>query len=189
MEALARWLEGHARPVLGFAVLGAIVAGIFGFSVAGRLSPYGVDDPATQSVQVRHRFAQITKHQIEAGVIAVVRTQGVRSPQGTATVTRVEHELARGPDVARVVTFLQTHNPAMVSRDGRDTYLLGYFKPYSDKRIADDARQIEHRFASRDVILGGSAIANAEVNSHVSHDLARAELFVFPLVFLLSLLF
>ena len=25
MEALARWLHAHARPVLGFAVLGAIV--------------------------------------------------------------------------------------------------------------------------------------------------------------------
>jgi RND superfamily putative drug exporter len=78
----------------------------------------------------------------------------------------------------------------MISRDGRSTYLLGYFKPYPDKRIADDARVIERRFASnRDVVLGGIAIANAEVNARVSHDLARAELFVFPLVFLLSFVF
>jgi RND superfamily putative drug exporter len=87
------------------------------------------------------------------------------------------------------MSFLQTHDPAMVSRNGRDTYLLAYFKPYSDKRIADDAQKIENRFASRDVILDGFAIANAEVNSRVSHDLARAELFVFPLVVLLSFVF
>jgi RND superfamily putative drug exporter len=190
MEALARWLHAHARPVLGFAVLGAVVAGIFGFSVAGRLSPYGVDDPATQSVQVRHRFAALTKHQIDPGVIAVVRTRGVRSPAGTATVRGVARKLARGPDIARVVTYLQTHDPRMVSRDGRDTYLLGYFKAYSDKRIADDAQQIERSFASQHyVLLDGTAIANAEVNSHVTRDLTRAELFVFPLVFLLSFVF
>lgn len=190
MEALARWLHAHARPVLGFAVLGAIVAGIFGFSVAGRLSPYGVDDPATQSVQVRDRFGSLTHHQIDPGVIAVVRTRGVRTPAGAATVRRVARKLARGPDVARVVSFLQTHDPAMISRDGRDTYLLGYFKPYSDKRIADDAQTIERSFASEHyVVLDGTAVANAEVNSQVSHDLTRAELFVFPLVFLLSFVF
>ena len=190
MEALARWLHSHARPVLGFAVLGAIVAAVFGFSVAGRLSPYGVDDPATQSVKVRHRYAHLTGHQIDAGVVAVVRTPGVHSPAGKATIERVAHKLARGPGVALVRTVLQTHDAAMVSRDGRDTYALAYFKHRSDKRIADDAGVIERRFASdRDVVLGGAAIANAEVNSHVSHDLARAELFVFPLVFLLSFVF
>lgn len=188
--ALARWVHRHARAVLVAAVIGAAIAGVFGYSVASRLSPYGVDDPATQSVQVRERFASLTGHQIDPGVIAVVRTAGLRSSAGRATVKRVGQELARGPDVAKVVTFLQTHDPAMVSRDGRDTYLLAYFKPYSDKRISDDAQKIENRFASqRDVILDGTAIANAEVDSRVSHDLARAELFVFPLVFLLSFVF
>ncbi len=158
--------------------------------MAGRLSPYGVDDPATQSVQVRHLYARLTGHQIDPGVIAVVSSGPVHSPAGTATIARVAHELARGPDVARVVTVLQTHDRAMVSRDGRATYMLAYFKPYSDKRIADDASVIERRFSSQhDVLLDGTAIANAEVNARVSHDLARAELFVFPLVFLLSFVF
>jgi RND superfamily putative drug exporter len=78
----------------------------------------------------------------------------------------------------------------MISRDGSSTYLLAYFKPLSDKRLADDARVIERRFASQpNVVLGGAAIANAQVNARVSHDLERAELFVFPLVFLLSFVF
>ncbi len=37
--------------------------------------------------------------------------------------------------------------------------------------------------------LGGAAIANAQVNTQVSHDLAHAELLAFPFIFLLSLLF
>jgi RND superfamily putative drug exporter len=189
-EALARWVHRHARAVLVAALLGAVVAAVFGFGVAGRLSPYGVDDPSTQSVQVRHEFARLEGRQIDPGVVAVVRNLNVRSAQGTATVAQVARQLSRGPDIARVVTTFSAHNPAMVARDGQSTYLLGYFKPYSDKRIADDARVIERRFASNpNVVLGGTAIANAEVNARVSHDLARAELFVFPLVFLLSFLF
>lgn len=189
-ERLARWVHGQARAVLLLAALGAVVAGAFGFSVASRLSPYGVDDPATQSVQVRQQFARLAGHQIDPGVVAVVRVSDVRSTQGRAVIAGVARQLARGPDVARVVSAFSAHDPAMISRSGGATYLLAYFKPYSDKRIADDARTIQNRFASQPrVVLGGSAIANAEVNAQVSHDLGRAELFVFPLVFLLSFVF
>ncbi len=190
MEALARWLHRHARPVLAVTVLGAIVAGGLGYSVAGRLSPYGVDDPSTQSVQVRERFARLTGRQIDPGVVAVVQAARVRSPAGRRRVAQVAHQLSAGPGIASVVTAFSARDAAMVAPTGRLTYVLGYFKPYSDKRIADDAQTIEHRFRSwRGVVLGGAAVANAEVNAQVSHDLARAELFVFPLVFLLSFLF
>ena len=37
--------------------------------------------------------------------------------------------------------------------------------------------------------LGGEQIANAQANTQVGHDLARAELLAFPFIFLLSLLF
>ena len=78
----------------------------------------------------------------------------------------------------------------MVARDGRSTYVVAYFKPRSDSRIQDDAKRIESQFAGqRDVELGGDAIANAQVNTQVGNDLARAELLAFPFIFLLSLLF
>src|SRR4029077_13891694 len=41
----------------------------------------------------------------------------------------------------------------------------------------------------RDVRLGGEQIAGVQANTQVGHDLARAELLAFPLIFLLSLLF
>jgi RND superfamily putative drug exporter len=41
----------------------------------------------------------------------------------------------------------------------------------------------------RDVTLGGPAIADAQVDTQVSNDLAHAELLAFPFIFLLSLLF
>ena len=88
------------------------------------------------------------------------------------------------------MTYYDTHDPAMVARDGRSTYVLAYFRPLADKRISDDATQIQTLLQGRpDVTLGGAAVANAQVNAQVSHDLAHAELLAFPFIFLLSLLF
>ena len=93
--------------------------------------------------------------------------------------------------MASVASFYDTHNPAMVSRDGRSTYVR---RPTSSlcrtQRLKDDAQQIEGSFAGQaDVKLGGQAMANAQANTQVSHDLAHAELLAFPFIFLLSLLF
>jgi RND superfamily putative drug exporter len=187
---LATFLHANARRVLAAAVLAAAVAGAFGFGVAKHMSPYGADDPATESVKATHRFEHAAGRQIDAGVVALVQPGEVRSPAAQARVGQIAAQLRAQPDVARVVSYYDAHDPAMVSRDGRSTYVLAYFKPVSDEAQEDVAKQIEQRFSGqRDVKLGGEAIANAQVNSQVGNDLARAELLAFPFIFLLSLLF
>jgi RND superfamily putative drug exporter len=190
LSRLATFLFVHRRRVLLVAVLGAAVAGAFGFGVAKRLSPYGANDPATQSVQATNRFEDASGRQIDAGVVALVSSGDVRTPAAHLRVARAAAELRAQPNVASVRSYYDTRDPAMVSRDGRSTYVLAYFKPLSDKRLKDVAQQIQNRFAGQaDVKLGGAAIANAQANTQVSHDLARAELLAFPFIFLLSLLF
>ncbi len=190
LTRLANFLYAHRRAVLYVAVLGAVVAGVFGSGVANHMSPYGANDPATQSVQATNRFQAATGRQIDPGIVALVNVGDVHSAAAQQRVNQVAAELGRGPDVASTVTYYGSHNPAMVSTDGRSTYVLAYFKPLSDTRLKDDAQKIEDRFAgAADVKLGGQQIANAQVNTQVSHDLARSELLAFPLVFLLSLLF
>jgi RND superfamily putative drug exporter len=187
---LAGFLYSHRRPVLYVAVLGAVVAGVFGSGVANHLSPYGANDPATQSVQATNRFQAATGRQIDPGIVALVSVADVHGAAAQQRVNQVAAELRRGPDVAATVTYYDSHNPAMVSTNGRSTYVLAYFKALSDSRLKDDAQQIENRFAgAADVKLGGQQVANAQVNTQVSHDLERSELLAFPLVFLLSLLF
>lgn len=190
LARLARFLHAHGRPVLLAAVLGAAVAGAFGFGVGKRLSPYGATDPATQSVQATNRFQAAAGRQIDAGVVALVNSGDVRSAAARQRVNQVAAELRLQRDVASVASFYGAHNPAMVSRDGRSTYVLAYFRPLSDTALEDVAGQIEKHFAGQhDVTLGGAAIASAQVNTQVSHDLAHAELLAFPFIFLLSLLF
>jgi uncharacterized membrane protein YdfJ with MMPL/SSD domain len=190
LSRLTTFLYSNRRRVLIVAVVGTVVAGAFGAGVANRLSPYGTDDPATQSVQATNRFEAATGRQIDPGIVALVSTGDVGTPAARTRVNAVATELKTEPDVASVATFYTTHNPAMVARDRRSTYVLAYFRALSDKRLSDDAKLIETRFSSQpDVKLGGDAIANAQVNTQVGGDLAHAELLAFPLIFLLSLLF
>jgi uncharacterized membrane protein YdfJ with MMPL/SSD domain len=174
---LAAFAHTNRRRILFAAVLGAAVAGVFGISVSKHMSPYGANDPATQSVQAMNRFQAAAGRQIDPGVVALI------SPATRARVAQVESMLRSGPDVVAV-------RPGAVSRDGRSRYVVGYFRPLSDTRLKDDAQTLINRFASQhDVKLGGDAVANAQANTQVGNDLARAELFAFPFIFLLSLLF
>jgi uncharacterized membrane protein YdfJ with MMPL/SSD domain len=190
LARLATFQYAHGRRLVTVAIAAAAVAGAFGLGVAKHMSPYGADDPATQSVQATHRFEHAAGRQIDAGVVALVRAGEVRSPAAQARVGQVATQLRAEPDVARVVSYHDARDPAMMSRDGRSTYVLAYFRPVSDKARQDVAKRIEQRFAKQpDVTLGGEAIASAQVNDQVGKDLARAELFAFPFIFLLSLLF
>lgn len=186
----ASFVYRNRRQVLLFALLGIVIAGAFGLGVAKRLSPYGATDPSTQSVQATSRYQAATGRQIDPGVVALVQTNGVHSASAERRVRRVEAQLRSSRDVAAVSSHYDSHDPAMVSRDGRSTYVVAYFRPKSDLRIQGDAKRLESEFVGqRDVELGGGAIANEQVNTQVGNDLARAELFAFPLIFLLSLLF
>jgi uncharacterized membrane protein YdfJ with MMPL/SSD domain len=190
LTRLAGFIYPHRRAVLYATVIGAVVAGVFGSSVANHLSPYGATDPATQSVQATNRFQDATNREIDPGVVALVTVGDVHTPVAQARVNQVVDKLETGPDVATAVSYYQTHDPAMVSRDGSQTYVVAYFRPKSDTTLKNDAQQIENGFAGqRDVKLGGGLVANAQVNTQVSHDLEHAELLAFPFVFLLSLLF
>jgi uncharacterized membrane protein YdfJ with MMPL/SSD domain len=189
-EKLATFAYSNRRRVLFVAVIGAAIAGVFGAGVSKHLSPYGADDPATQSVQAKNRFQAATGRQIDPGVIALVSSGDVRSLAARRRVERVAAELGAQPDVASVQSFYTAHDPAMVARDGRSTYVVAYFKARSDLQISNDAKLIESRFSfQHDVKLGGDAIANAQVNTQVGNDLAHAELLAFPFIFLLSLIF
>ncbi|HUA06412.1 MAG TPA: MMPL family transporter, partial [Solirubrobacteraceae bacterium] len=190
LTRLAGFIYPHRRAVLYVTVIGAVIAGVFGSSVANHLSPYGATDPATQSVQATNRFQDATNREIDPGVVALVTVGNVHTASAQTRVNQVADQLRAGPDVASAVSYYQTHDPAMVSRDGSQTYVAAYFRPKSDTRLKDDAQQIENGFAGQhDVKLGGELVAAAQVNTQVSHDLERAELLAFPFVFLLSLLF
>ncbi len=192
LTRIADFLYAHRRRVLMIAVIGAAICGVFGAGVAKHLSPYGANDPATQSVQATNRFQAAAGRQLDAGIVALITSHSgaVTSPAARGRIAQVSRQLRADPAVARVVSILTTPNPAMISKDRTQTYVLAYFKPLSDTQLGDVAKHLQRQFAGQpDVTLGGGAIANEQANTQVGHDLARAELLAFPFIFLLSLLF
>jgi RND superfamily putative drug exporter len=189
-EKLATFLHSNRRRVLFAAVLGVAVAGAVGIGVAKRLSPYSAEDPATQSVQAKNRYQAAAGRQIDPGVIALVDAGDIGTPAAERRVRAVQEQLRSSRDVAAVSSYYDSHDPAMVSRNGLATYVVAYFKPRPDSTLEKDAKRLESQFAAQhDVKLGGAAIASAQANTQVGEDLAKAELLAFPLIFLLSLIF
>jgi uncharacterized membrane protein YdfJ with MMPL/SSD domain len=187
-DALARLANRHARRVGLLAIAFFLIAAALGGSVAGRLAPYGADDPATEAVKAREQLEDAGLR--VPGVIAVVRGAPVAEPATRARIEGLEAEVRERPDVAAVSGFYETRDRAFVSRDGRSTYFVVDLKATGDKQVQEAGADVAEQLSARPgVVVGGPAVAQEQVNKQVEKDLRMAELLAFPLLFLLSLLF
>ena len=188
IERLARLADQHAKRVLIITAIVFVLAGGLGAGVADRLDPYGADDPDTESV--------IAEKQLEdAGYRAtevIVLVDGVDVPARTARerVESLTSELKSNDDVAGVSGYLTTKSNAFVSRDGDATYLAVSLRSSDDDRNQKTAERIAEEFDDEaGVTVGGGALAQKQVNEQTESDLRTAEIYAFPILFLLSLLF
>jgi uncharacterized membrane protein YdfJ with MMPL/SSD domain len=126
----------------------------------------------------------------DTGVVVLVRGVEVRSSAGSARVERLAKRLESDPDVASVVDFPRTRSSDFVSKDGRSTYLAAALKPTDDDAEGDAAERIVDELKGEPgVTVGGPAVAFREVNKQVETDLRTTEMYAFPLLLVLSLLF
>ncbi len=187
-DALARLADGNARRIGLAAIAFFLLAGAIGGGVASRLDPYGADDSSTETVVAKERL-QDAGLRVPA-VIAVVENAPVAAPATRARVTALEDEIRERSDVAAVTGYYDTRSPAFVSEDGDATYFAVALKTTDDKDWQDSGAAIaEQLSADPDVVVGGAAVAQEQVNNQVEEDLKKAEMLAFPLLFLLSLLF
>jgi uncharacterized membrane protein YdfJ with MMPL/SSD domain len=187
-ERLALLAERHGRTVVIVAVMLAIAAGAYGAGVADRLDPYGADDPATESVKAEERLQDAGYR--ETGVVVLVNHVDVRSAAGRERVEALTKRISADVDVAGVASFYTTGSRDFVSRDGTSTYLAVRLSPTDDREIQDAGERISTALADEPgVLVGGAAVAQEQANKQVEKDLRRAELYAFPILFLLSLLF
>jgi len=188
LERLARLADGHARSVVVLGLVLLVVAGALGGGVATRLDPFGADDPATESV-IADRQLQNAGYR-ETGVVVLVRDVEARAADGRERIAAIARRLRGDRDVAAVASFLNTGSRDFIARDGRSTYLAVALRPTDDRARQDAAERIADALAhTPGVSVGGPALAERQINEQVERDLRTAELYAFPLLFLLSLLF
>src|SRR3954451_3200810 len=126
LTRIASMAGRHPRRGVVLTVLLAVVAAALGGNVASRMGPYGADDPASQSYKASNRLAGATGLETGSDVVALI------TPASRSAATRVEHILREDPAIGRVSSYYSTHDRAMLSRDGRSTYVVGDFKRGAD---------------------------------------------------------
>jgi uncharacterized membrane protein YdfJ with MMPL/SSD domain len=187
-ERLAMLADRRGRTVVIAAVVFAIAAGAVGAGVADRLDPYGADDPATESVKATDRLEQAGYR--ETGVVVLLQDVDVDSAAGRQRIEALTERIRADKDVAAVASFYTTGSRDFVSRDGRSTYLAVQLSPTDDAELQDAGERISGALDhERGVRVGGGAVAQQQANEQVEQDLRTAELYAFPILFLLSLLF
>jgi uncharacterized membrane protein YdfJ with MMPL/SSD domain len=185
---LARLASRRARLVLVLAAIVFVAAGALGAGVAKRLDPFGADDPTTESVIADQRLQEAGFRQ--PTLVVLITGLDARASRGRARVDAVTRRVMRDPDVASVASYLSTGSRDFLSREGRATYLAVALKPTGDHAEQDAAARVAGSLTGvRGVTVGGTALAERQVNKQVERDLRTAELYAFPLVFLVSLFF
>ena len=187
MDRLARLADRRARRVVVAGVAVFAVAAVLGSGVANRLDPYDASDPDTESFRAQDRLENAGYR--ATGVIVLIDADPTTA-EGREHVSRVADRVSRDPDVDRVVGFLDTGSKDFVSRDGDRTYLAVRLVPTEDDETQDTGERIADSLDDEPgVNVGGTAVAQQQINEQVESDLRRAELLAFPLLFLLSLVF
>ena len=155
------------------------VAAMVGGPVAGQLEAGdGFRTESAESSRADRQFARATGEDTSPGVVLLVRGPA----NGLVQRGREAADTLKGlPGVADTTALA----PA---QDGRSALVAGSLRANADEEeVAEAAISAFHD--DHDVAVGGWAVSNLQLGETISEDLGRAELFAFPLLLVLSLLF
>ncbi len=187
-SALANVIDRRPWPLLAVALAIVAIAAPLGIHVRDHLKPRGFDVAGSGSAKAREIIARASGTDPASSVLALVRLGApIASRSSQHRIAAVEARLRRDPAVAAVLDWRSAHNPAMVGRDRRSTYLIAALRPLDDRQQEEAGKRLLASFADDpQVTLGGNPVANEEISKTIEDDLRRAELLAVPLIVLLS---
>lgn len=173
----------NPRRTALLALLLVLAAAVLGGPVASKLNARNAfEDPSSRSARAHTQIEHATGIEASAGVIALVRA----APSSPVVVAAAQ-TLRRDPAVARVESYTDTRDPALISNDGRSTLLAASLYSSAEPNAAVD-RLTKDFASSKTVQLGGADVTMRQTNLQATKDLSFAELLAFPLLALLALL-
>ncbi len=188
MNSLANLLSRRPWRVVAIAVAFFAVAVMIGGPLTGNLSSAGFEDPSAEFVAARDTIRHASGVNPNPGVIALVSPgSDVRTGEGRQAVDTAAATIRKDPDVGQVVTAFDGGGATLISKDGTQSYIAVFMKPISDDAAGDAAKRIRDSLESQPVKVGGADAVGDEVGTIIGEDLAKAEMFAFPIIFLLSL--
>jgi trehalose monomycolate/heme transporter len=194
-EAWGRALFTRRRLALGITVALVAVAAVWGAGVFGRLSSGdGFTPPASQSQREADQASRVFGRN-DADVVVLYRSAAmtVGDPAYRRAVTAALNGLPR-PDVARVSTYWSTGSSRLVSTDRHATYAVLQLTGADDAARHKSYEDIEAGLTPASltasgvtVQVGGTVPMEVAINSEVTANIAKAELFSMPVLLILLL--
>ncbi|MDR1999046.1 MAG: MMPL family transporter [Frankiaceae bacterium] len=193
LTQLADWLVRRARAVLVVSAILIAAGGAYGFTVFGKLSAGGFDDPTSQS----SRAAALLQDRFGVNspdlMLVVTATGGrtVDDPQVAAAGIALTSRLAAVAGLKDVGSYWSLGQaPALRSGDGSRALLVAstgatFARP--SPAVLKLAGKVDKDFTGPQadgvitVAVGGFLAINQEVNKTITADLARAEAISVPL--------
>src|SRR5690349_11173990 len=162
MTSITRWVLGHKRIVtiawvaitlVGIATVGSST-GAFSkkFSVPGR-------EGFTTNDKIAHIYHQGGRYAPLVPVVTLPPGESVSSPPVKAGLAQVEAKLHAAIPGVRTASFASTGNRALVSADGRTTFVLAYPRP--DNESFGNNTKAAKTAAS---VLSGMTVAGSPVH-------------------------
>src|SRR5215475_3553995 len=179
--SVGRFVVRRARLVLVAATLAVVGFGVLGLGAFGKLQTGGFQDPGAQSTTAQTLTDQ--RFGGSAGVVLLVHAEAgtVDGAPARAAGAAAARRLAAVPGISNVVSYWQTRNPGLRSKDGRYALILGSTKSDRDLSSSDLASLRSHN-RQVDVTVGGSAAIGNDITKQVGKSLAIAEGIAVPVI-------
>src|SRR5262250_1138469 len=171
----------RARLVLVAAMLAVAGFGVLGFGAFGKLQTGGFADPGAGSTTAQALTDQ--RFGASVGVVLLVHAEAgtVDGAPARAAGAAAARRLAAVPGVAHVVSYWQTRNPGLRSKDGRYALILGSTK--SDRNLSSpELASLRSHTGQVEVTVGGSAAISNDILAQVTKSLHTAEGIAVPVI-------
>jgi RND superfamily putative drug exporter len=171
----------RARLVLVAAMLAVVGLGVLGFGAFGKLKTGGFQDPGAQSTTAQALTDQ--RFGGSVGVVLLVHAEAgtVDDAPARAAGAEAASRLAAVPGVSNVVSYRQTHDPGLRSKDGKYALVLGRTKSDHDLSSSQVASLRSHN-GQVEVMVGGDAAIGNDITTQVAKSLGIAEGIAVPII-------
>jgi RND superfamily putative drug exporter len=177
--SIGNFVARRARLVLIAAMLAVVGFGVLGVGAFGKLKTGGFQDPGADSTVAQTLTDQ--RFGGSANVVLLIHAEAgtVDDAAARAAGAQAASRLARVPGVSDVVSYWQTGNPGLKSKDGKYALVLGSTRSDHDLSSAELASLRSHS-GQIDVTVGGDAAVSNDILKQVTSSLRTAEKFAVP---------
>src|SRR5215813_3808078 len=160
--AIGTFVVRRARFVLVAAMLAVVGFGVLGVGAFGKLKTGGFADPGAGSTTAQTLTDQ--RFGGSVGVVLLVHAEAgtVDGAAARAAGAAAARRLAAVPGVSNVVSYWQTRNPGLRSKDGKYALILGSTKSDRDLSSSELASLRSHS-SQVEVTVGGSAAISNDI--------------------------